>query len=424
MAVRPHAAVGSALALALTVAGGVATASADASSVPGTAGATTVTGVAEPARPAFYEPPAAIPGTPGTVIRSEPTSSPLDPLNVASSSYTAQRVMYASKDRLGRPIAVTGLVITPKKSWVGLGERPVISYAPGTQGMGDRCAPTRFYSDSAEYEGLFIAGLLGRGYTVAMTDYQGLGTPGTHTYMNRQVQGQAVLDMARAAQRLTGSGVTTTSPVGVVGYSQGGGAAASAAELHGSYAPDLRLRGTVAGAVPADLAKVAANLDGGFYAAFGLFAVVGLAAGHHIDIDTFLNAKGRETARAIENACVTDLFSYSFVRSETLTASGQPLTGLMQAEPFKSVLAENRIGNRKPSAPVLLTHSTLDDVIPYGVGKQLAKDWCGKGANVRWSPNASPLHVGGMIPNTAEALPWLEARMAGLPQGSNCWAVR
>lgn len=43
---------------------------------------------------------------------------------------------------------------------------------------------------------------------------------------------------------------------------------------------------------------------------------------------------------------------------------------------------------------------------------------------MRWSPNAAPLHVGGMIPNTTEALPWFEARFAGLPQISNCWAVR
>ena len=61
---------------------------------------------------------------------------------------------------------------------------------------------------------------------------------------------------------------------------------------------------------------------------------------------------------------------------------------------------------------MLLTHSTIDDTIPYSVGKQLDKDWCGKGTNVRWSPNAAPLQVSGMIPNTIEALPWFEARFA------------
>ena len=161
--------------------------------------------------------------------------------------------MYSSTDGEGNDIAVTGIVIAPKARYIGVSKRPVVAYAPGTQGMGDRCAPTRFFSDSIEYEGVFIQGLLARGYTVAMTDYQGLGAPGSHTYMNRQVQGQAVLDMARAAQRHPGSGVSAGSPVGIVGYSQGGGAAASAAELASSYAPELAVKGTVAGAVLADL---------------------------------------------------------------------------------------------------------------------------------------------------------------------------
>lgn len=399
-------------------------ASADEHAIPGTAGATTLTDVSEPSRPAFYEPPASIPAEPGTVIREEPATYALDPLDLSAALYTSKRVMYASTDREGNDIAVTGIVIAPKSRYVGVSKRPVIAYAPGTQGMADRCAPTRFFSDSFEYEALFIQGLLARGYTVAMTDYQGLGTPGTHTYMNRQVQGQAVLDMARAAQRLPGSGVDASSPVGLVGYSQGGGAAASAAELSSSYAPELKVKGTVAGAVPADLGAVGENLDGGLFAAFGIFATVGLSAGYHIDPDPYLNAKGQETIRQIEGSCVSDLFSFSGLRSSTLTQDGRPLTELMDDEPFRSVLADNRIGERKPSAPVLLSHSVLDDTIPFAVGKQLARDWCAKGTNVRWSPNAAPLHVGGMVPNTAEALPWLSARFAGVPQWSNCWTVR
>lgn len=423
MAKRFHTAIGGAIAVALVAIGG-STAAADETSIPGTAGAETYSGVVEAPRSPFYEPPAQIPATPGTIIRSEPASSPLDKLNIASSQYTAQRVMYASKDRLGRPIAVTGLVITPKKAWIGLGKRPVISYAAGTQGMADHCAPTRFHSDSAEYEGLFFSGLLGRGYTIALTDYQGLGTPGSHTYMNRQVQGQAVLDMARASQRLSGSGVTTSSPVGIVGYSQGGGAAAAAAELHPTYASELKVKGVVAGAVPADLGKVGENIDGTLWSAFLMFALVGVAQGYQIDMDPYLNDAGKALVEKTDQSCVTDLFGFAFKKSSSYSADGRPITAYLQEEPFRSILADNKIGNRKPSAPILLTHSTLDDTIPYAVGKQLAKDWCGKGTNLRWSPNASPLHVGGMIPNTAEALPWLEARMNGLPQISNCWAVR
>ena len=62
-----------AVAVTLPLAG---TASADHRDVPGTLGARTLTNTPEPTRPAFYEPPATIPSASGTVIRSEPASSP------------------------------------------------------------------------------------------------------------------------------------------------------------------------------------------------------------------------------------------------------------------------------------------------------------------------------------------------------------
>ena len=61
---------------------------------------------------------------------------------------------------------------------------------------------------------LFIKAALDRGWAVAVSDYEGLGTPGQHTYVVGRSEGRAVLDMARAAQRLPGTGLTTSTPVG------------------------------------------------------------------------------------------------------------------------------------------------------------------------------------------------------------------
>jgi hypothetical protein len=60
-----------------------------------------------------------------------------------------------------------------------------------------------------------------------MTDYQGLGTPGLHTYVNRIAEGNAMLDAGRAATRLLGTSLDPYGPVAFWGHSQGGGAAAS-----------------------------------------------------------------------------------------------------------------------------------------------------------------------------------------------------
>ena len=379
--------------------------------------------VGEPPRPSFYEAPATLPAANGDVIRSEPMSFLLDPLDATSLVRNAQRVLYRTTDRTGKAIAASGTVLVPNARWVGAGSRPVIGYAPGTQGMADRCAPSRLFSEGIEYEGIGIEGLLLRGYAVAMPDYEGLGTAGVHTYMDRVSQGRATLDVVRAAQRLGGTGLSSTSPVGIMGYSQGGGAAASAAELAASYAPDLRVRGAVVGAVPADLARVATTLDGGLYSAFAFFALRGLSASYDVDLSPYLNARGRATSDQVEQDCVFDLLDHAFVRSSTLSVDGRPMSELMAQEPFRSIVESQRIGTTRPAFPVLVTHSTLDDVIPYAVGRSMARSWCGRGANVRFSPNLAPLHVGGIVPHTAEALPFFEARFAGLPQVSNCWAL-
>ncbi len=155
--------------------------------------------VAEEELPAFYRAPATLPPANGDLIRSEPMRFTLDPAGGARIALTTTRVLYRSTDRTGDPHAVSGTVLVPKTPWIGPGRRPVIGYAAGTQGIGDTCAPSRQLSEGFEYESLFMAGMLARGWAVAMTDYEGLGTAGMHTYMDRESQGRAVLDALRAA---------------------------------------------------------------------------------------------------------------------------------------------------------------------------------------------------------------------------------
>ena len=96
--------------------------------------------------------------------------------------------------------------------------------------------------------------MLAAGVAVVFTDYIGLGTlDRVHSYVNRVDEGHAVLDAARAAQQLAVIGVPRVDvpddgPVGIYGYSQGGGASAAAVELQPSYASELKLKGAAVGA--------------------------------------------------------------------------------------------------------------------------------------------------------------------------------
>ncbi|UUZ58004.1 lipase family protein [Nocardioides sp. B-3] len=380
--------------------------------------------VEEAPRPAFYEAPATLPATNGAVIRTEPMSFLLDPLDATSPVTNAKRVLYKTTNRAGKAIAVSGVVPGPQDQLDRLRLAPGDRLRGRHPGHGRRLRPL-----AAVQRGLLSTKQLAsghcstRGYAVALTDYEGLGTAGIHTYMDRVSQGRAVLDVIRAAQRISGTGLSSTSPVGLEGYSQGGGAAASAAELAATYAPELRIKGAVVGAVPADLNAVAVGLDGGLYSAFAFFALRGLAASYDVDTVPYLNAEGVKTMQQVEQDCVFDLFGHSFVKSETLSYNGKGMSDLMALPQFAGIIADQRIGTIKPSMPVLVLHSALDDVIPFAVGKTMAKSWCGKGANVRFTPNVMPGHVGGYTPVIAEAAMFFENRFAGLPQWNNCWTL-
>ena len=370
----------------------------------------------------FYTPPSTLPATNGDVVRSEPSAFHLDPLRTIPAPATVHRIMYRSTDAHGAPMAVTGAVLTPTKPWAGRGQRPVVGYAVGTQGSGDQCAPSRQLAAGTEYEGGFLSGLLARGYGVAVTDYQGLGTPGVHTYVVRAATGHAVLDAVRAAQRLDVAGLPDAGPVALAGYSQGGGGSAAGAELEPAYAPELDLRGAYAGAVPAALDAVARSLDGGAFAGFMLYAINGLDAAYpELDMPTVLNDAGDAAFVATQGQCTVEtVANYAFVRSSSLTVSGESASALLEREPYRSVIAEQQIGIRSPVAPALVVHSTLDDVVPYAQGRAMARSWCAMGARVHFETSVAPTHVGAAAAAFPVAFGWLEARFAGLPAVGNC----
>lgn len=411
--------VAAAVAAALTLAGaGIAAAtSASAASA----------GLVEPPVPAFYQPPASLPASNGDLIRSESSAFALGPLQLAQVGElaTVKRIMYRSTDRTGQPIAVTGTVLVPKLPWLGLGARPLVSYAPGTQGLGDQCAPSRKLALGMEYEGPFVLQLLQQGWAVVMTDYQGLGTPGVHTYMDRVAQGHAVLDAARAAQR-AGLGLSATGKVGLAGYSQGGAASASAAELASAYAPELKIVGAVAGAVPADLALVGANVDGGLYTSFGLMATIGLATSYGINSLDVTNDRGDAVEQDLSTSCaIESVAKYPYVPTSELTTTGQTLPQLLGSPLYAGMVRDQLIAvaASKPAFPVLINHSHLDDVIPFQAGQELAKRWCAKGVNVQFRTSVVPTHLGAALRFTPDEVQYLGARFTGLPAINNCWAV-
>ncbi|WP_219460431.1 lipase family protein [Nonomuraea rhizosphaerae] len=363
----------------------------------------------------FAVAPPARAAAPGDVVTAQPTTVYLLPGKLLEVPVNAWHLLYRSTSATGSSNTVSGTLLVPKAGYL-LGKRPIIGYAVGTHGLGDQCAPSASMGRGQEAELALVSLFLLKGFAVVVTDYEGLGTPGTHTYMAGISQGHAVLDSIRAATRVSGAGLATGGPVAIMGYSQGGASAAWAAQLQPSYAAELKVKGVAAGGVPADLRAVAAYLDGDEN--FGLAAAAGVgfdAAYPELDLEADLNDRGRALLADAADDCVGELSKLAGLRFSDLS----PID-LMNQPKWLARLAENRLGAVAPRSPIFLYHASGDEIIPRAVGATLRSEYCRAGANVRWLSLPAPSHVTGAIEGGPLAIEWLTLRILGLPASGNC----
>ncbi len=386
----------------------------------------------------------------GSIIRADVShqvtlSVPGLPGTVAARS---TRITYASSTTNDSPATVVGTYLEPLVPWTGPGERPLIAYAGGTQGQSGQCAPSAMlmqvvrYEPPAdallEYDLIPIYQLLARGMSVVITDYHDLNVPVIHDFLNRKTQGYAVLDSARAALRLPGSGLNPRSPVVLYGYSQGGLGSGAAAELQPKYAPELNVRGAYVGAPMVDPELYIARYDGrpGVASAIG-WILNGIAADYpdtRPAIEAALNNTGKSALHNSIGKCGGG-FGSSFMQPQNTsqwTTSGQPLATVINRTPvLKKAFDEQRLGGIAPKMPVRVYSSRNDDAIPYPLVRGLAASWCGRGATVQLQADSSLPPMTGFLgthdlaffPSLADSQQWVIDRLANVPAPVNCGAL-
>ena len=428
-----------------------------AATVTGTALATPVAaaqGSSNAPSPGFYQPPAQLPETNGTLIRSEPFplagAIPAIPGAEALTDHAvpfstdAHRIMYRSTGARNQPVGVTGAYLQPRAPWTGGGTRPLAVVAPGTVGQGDACAPSKAFQNITNvetdppavgigYEIIQAYALLSRGYAVAITDYEGLGTPGVHPYVHRESSARAVLDLARAASGVPGADIGPAPRTVLTGYSQGGGSVAAAAELQPTYAPEVNLVGTSAGSPPADLVATLAKVDGTAIAGVIGYALNSLAEGDPAleeRLDVHLNEEGQRMLRATSTQCIGEtVIQFAFHRTGQYTKTGRPAIELVREDPAALAITDRqRIGRLTPTSPVRVLSVTNDDVVPGPQSLQLGRDWCAKGATVQMDVDHTPPvaqgwvlnHGAPMLTGLPATLQYLGDRIDGRPAPSNC----
>jgi alpha-beta hydrolase superfamily lysophospholipase len=355
----------------------------------------------------FYLPPEPLgEGRPGDVIRAEP----MDAYLVPGMRFRAKawRILYRSTSAVGEPTAVSGTVLVPYGRMRG--PRPLVGYAVGTHGIGDAAAPSRLLSRGLDWEAGLIAMLLARGWAVAITDYQGLGTPGDHTYMVGRALGPNVLDAMRAARELHPDELPIEGPAAIVGYSEGGAAAAWAAQLQPTYAPDVPLVGVAAGAAAADLEAAGPSLDGSFFSFFIAYGGIGYSAAYpELDLDPYLTPKAISGIAALRESTLPQAMLHGprFIRASDLTHPN-----VMELPDWRARLRENRLGELVPDAPVLLHHARRDQIVSFEQSINLRDAWERIGADVRlYVTRGGVDHISGGVAGMPVALSWISGRL-------------
>lgn len=416
--------------------------------------------------PSYYDPPAGWQNQPrGTLLNASLVSSTEASRIMATfdakADYTGPvkiwRIKYTTTGAdanlnpttPGAPLLATGIVIVPfGVSWnptASTPTRPVILFAPKTQGMGSKCAPSKALElgkeETSEVKRMAVA--LSEGYAVAITDYDGyINNSQAHQYLVGQTLGHAVLDLGLAfkqavptlalQEQYDASGnkklnVATTSPMVIWGYSEGGTAAGWAGQLLASYAPTLQpsIKGIATGGTVADMKLAAKTLDSNVASALMLAAVWGYhvaypkpyeQGGVYFDLnDTFkqdllgswysykyqLNPPSTDSDNAIldPEECVDQLvLDHPFKTIRLRNNGGYTITELINTPSLRwgPVLSANSLGAYSIPVPTYFYFGTVatslnsdgtakegDAILPAANFNGLATKWCANGTNLR-----------------------------------------
>jgi pimeloyl-ACP methyl ester carboxylesterase len=351
--------------------------------------------------PGFYAVPASPPSSvPGTLVKSERIAGP-------GIDGVVYRVLYVSEDVHNRPTLVTGLVMVPHTP-PPKGGYPVVTWGHGTDGMADQCAPSLDPSTAVPLQNQLLA----RGWVVTASDYQGEGTPGLLPYLVGEVAARNTIDIVRAADHLAAA--HAGKQYVVWGHSEGGQTAMFSLAIGNSYAPDLDLRGVVAGAPPSQFQDIYTFLKTSPFRYYLFMAGAGFNVAYgnaKAPLPQVLTRKGISLLPVLSQGC------NDYIAKKT---NGYALADIVKADPFtvpawKKLLVANDPGSitTSSSAPLLIIQGGADEQIPVVTTQLLQQHECAIGQqNERWIyPGQS--HAGVISVSMPDMVHWIADRFDG-----------
>ena len=343
-------------------------------------------------------------GPPGELISATPV--------IAPAGARGWKVLYHSRSVDGRDVEVSGVIVAPTTK-PPPGGRPVVTWAHGTHGLAEMCAPSAAIDSTYRITG--IRQFLKAGDVVAATDYEGLGTPGPTRYLVGESEGRDVLDIVRAAEQIPGTGASANTLV--YGHSEGGQGALFAGQIAPTYAPDLHVLGVTAVAPVSDVGDLLPVASGAApLLGYVVMAAVGLHSTYPIDLSAVLTPQAAANLGVVNRLCSDDLVDYyaQFAPSQVVLPNPTGAPGIAAA------LQANRAGSVATAAPLLVIQGGRDALVPQAETDAFVHRACALGDRVDYRVLPTEDHVGARDASVNDVAAWMAQRVAGLPASSSC----
>ncbi len=345
----------------------------------------------------------------------------------------------------GKTVKATAMVMTPKTTMPKDGWRVVV-WAHGTVGVGDGCAPSNNEFTNDRFSAMADQ-LLADGYMIVAPDYEGLGTPGIHPYLNLGSEANSAIYAVKAVKEHYKNNIQDDWMS--VGQSQGGHAVLGIAEY---AANDPTYKGTVAGAPASSLGKIimeiapqalARALQGEAlgmlpvgtareaYAellAYAAYTGVGIKAYEpSFDYKKLFSDRAAKIAVNAEGTtgdngiCLADLHDQyaKDIQKYIDENSGKTVLdypGLDQEEfatneTLKEFLKNTQPATKKLNTPTLIIQGQADMAVPYQVTDALQQGLKAKGTDVTFELVEGASHTAAIVEKRPELVAFIKKHM-------------
>lgn len=331
------------------------------------------------------------------------------------------RISFESSDFDGSIAEVGANLFIPR---AGAGDPlPLLVFGSGTTGVADHCAPSReepLVRRWGHYEANMLA-YASNGIVTVFPDYLGFNDPDRpQRYFSRDAEGHVMLDAVRAARQFfeeQDSAVSLSEYVFLAGYSQGGHAAFSAADLRLIYAPDVQIHGVIS--YGGTMNVEALLREGPYYAPYIFYTYHRMYGSQGVKPTEYLLDVWTDTmTEDVERMCVDEfqvfypfdgaqLYRPDFHRALMARELDEEFPDLQYA------LDANLAGLSGHGVPSLIVQGEHDVIVTPAAQQEYVKRLCENGSPTRYLVLESVRHRFTRAAGFRATLPWMEEIMAG-----------